>query len=322
VNGAELFAQEFRDALLLRHARGPPDLPPSCDGCNQKFSIRHALECKKGGLVISRHNEIRDELSDLASEALTPSAVRDEPKIHACRNPEEKSDKENQADSVKCLFLRNNRNEDRGDILIRGLWSRSTDCMIDVQITDVDAKSNRSEDSDEVSEAHERKKKKKQLRSVIVAIVSICGADVVVFPWHFSFMDAMCDLSAKNARVFKLIRRSSSPWGGAVSDGGWGVAMSRSCSFATGWFVCFAGGERRIMMSAGRLAGASGMSPVGSMTVSHAVFVRLVSVSNGRSVIANVFVMASCAAVLEVRRHPNAWSPYLSNAVPHVHFPG
>ena len=50
-----------------------------------------------------------------------------------------------------------------------------------------------------------------QLRSVIVAIVSICVADVVVFPWYFSFMDAMCDLSAKNARVFKLIRRSSSP---------------------------------------------------------------------------------------------------------------
>jgi hypothetical protein len=32
VNGTELSAQEFRDALLLRHARGPPGLPPSCDG--------------------------------------------------------------------------------------------------------------------------------------------------------------------------------------------------------------------------------------------------------------------------------------------------
>jgi hypothetical protein len=126
VNGAELSAQEFRDAPLLRHARGPPDLPPFCGGCNQKFSICHALECKKGGLVISRHNEIRDKLSNLASKALSPPAVRDEPKIHTCRNPEEKSDKENQANSVKSLF-RNNLNEDRGDILIRGLWSRSTD---------------------------------------------------------------------------------------------------------------------------------------------------------------------------------------------------
>jgi hypothetical protein len=161
-----------------------------------------------------------------------------------------------------------------------------------------------------------------ELRSVIVAIVSICVADIVVFPWCFSFMDAICHLSANAARVFKLIRRSSSPWGGTVSDGGWGAAMSRSYSFVTGWFVCFAGGERRIMMSAARLAGASGMSPVGSITVSCAVFVWLVSVSNGRSVIANVFVMASCSVVLEVRRHPNVWSPHLSNVVPHMHFPG
>jgi hypothetical protein len=65
VNGTERSAQKFYDALLLRHARGPPDLPPFCDGCNQKFSMRHALECKKGGLVISRHDEIRDELRDL-----------------------------------------------------------------------------------------------------------------------------------------------------------------------------------------------------------------------------------------------------------------
>jgi hypothetical protein len=98
--------------------------------------------------------------------------------------------------------------------------------------------------------------------------------------------------------------------------------MSRSCGFVMGWFVCLAGGERRIMMSAGRLAGASEMSPVGSMTVSCAAFVRLVNVSNGRSVIADVFVMASCSAVLEVRWHPNAWSPCLSNVVPHMHFPG
>ena len=64
--------------------------------------------------------------------------------------------------------------------------------------------------------------------------------------------------------------------------------------------------------------GASGISPVGSMMVSYAVFVRSASVSSGCSVIASVFVMASCSAVLEVRRHPNAWSPYLLN-VPEPH---
>ncbi len=70
------------------------------------------------------------------------------------------------------------------------------------------------------------------------------------------------------------------------------MVMLRSCSFAVGFPVCLGGGERRITMSAGRLAGASGMSPVGSMTVSRAAFVRLVSASNSRSVIANVFGVA------------------------------
>jgi hypothetical protein len=43
VNGTELSAQEFRDSVLLRYARSPPDLPSQCDGCNAALSIRHAL---------------------------------------------------------------------------------------------------------------------------------------------------------------------------------------------------------------------------------------------------------------------------------------
>jgi hypothetical protein len=79
VNGTVLSAQEYRDVFLLRYGRCPGDLQPHCDGWGQKFSIRHALECKKGGNVISRHNEIRDELADLAAKAISPSAVRNEP---------------------------------------------------------------------------------------------------------------------------------------------------------------------------------------------------------------------------------------------------
>ena len=57
----------------------------------------------------------------------------------------------------------------------------------------------------------------------MVAIVSVCVADDVVLPWYLSFMDARCDLSAKIARCSGLIRRSLSPCGGTVSDGGWGM---------------------------------------------------------------------------------------------------
>ena len=91
-------------------------------------------------------------------------------------------------------------------------------------------------------------------------------------------MDGMCDLSAKSARVSKLIRCLLSPAG---ADGGCGVVMSsKSCTLAVGWFVCFAGSERRINVSAGLLVGVSGISPVGSMMAGCAMFVLLVSVSN------------------------------------------
>jgi hypothetical protein len=50
-----------------------------------QLTAQHALECEAGGLVISRHDEIKYELSDIASKALIPSAVRDEPLIHTSR---------------------------------------------------------------------------------------------------------------------------------------------------------------------------------------------------------------------------------------------
>jgi hypothetical protein len=166
VNGTELAQQEFRDALLLRYAKSPGDLQSHCDGCGAKFSVRHGLECKKGGLVISRHNEIRDELSDLASKAFIPSAVRDEPKIFYSR-PVEKKAASNQPNPSVPRTHPKTQCEDRGDLLIRGLWARGTDCIIDVRVTDTDAKSNLSKDPAKVLANHEREKKKKYLEACL-----------------------------------------------------------------------------------------------------------------------------------------------------------
>ena len=44
VNGTELGAQEWRDALFLRYVLDPPDLPKYCDGCQARFLINHALD--------------------------------------------------------------------------------------------------------------------------------------------------------------------------------------------------------------------------------------------------------------------------------------
>ena len=50
VSGTILSSTEFRDALMLRHARVPSNLPTSCDGCGEskKFDVNHALDCKNG----------------------------------------------------------------------------------------------------------------------------------------------------------------------------------------------------------------------------------------------------------------------------------
>ena len=93
---------------------------------------------QKGGLVISRHNKIRDELDDLTSKTLsTTSAVRtDEPEIDTCRySEEEKSDDENKENSVKRRLRKNRSNEDRGDMLGRDLWARGAECVIDARMS-------------------------------------------------------------------------------------------------------------------------------------------------------------------------------------------
>ena len=81
VNGTDLGAQEWRDALFLRYGLELPDLPTHCDGCEARFTISHALDCKKGGLVTARHNELNDGVADLAGKAFTPARVRDNPLI-------------------------------------------------------------------------------------------------------------------------------------------------------------------------------------------------------------------------------------------------
>jgi hypothetical protein len=126
--------------------------------------------------VISRHNEIRDELSYLASKACIPSAVRDEPKIHLSRPAEKKSALDQQALSVT-RNLHKTQGVARGDLLVRGFGENGTDCIIAVRVTDTDAKSNRSKDPAKVLTAHEREKKKKYLEAcrATSSFHSVCG---------------------------------------------------------------------------------------------------------------------------------------------------
>jgi hypothetical protein len=113
-------------------------------------------------LVIFRHNEIRDELVNLASRAFTPSAARDEPLIHGCATEKVKT-------SPGKITTQNNheeaatREDERGDLLIRGFGTAGTGCILDVRVTDTDSKACCKRTPFKVLESQEKEKKWKYL---------------------------------------------------------------------------------------------------------------------------------------------------------------
>jgi hypothetical protein len=115
----------------------------------------HALSCKKGGLVLLCRNEICDELGDLASKGLIPSAVRDEPRIYPCRSAPG-------TESLSAAAL-----DAHGNLLVRGLFTRSTDCIIDVQVSDLDAPSYCNWSADKLLSLLEKAKKSCYLKACL-----------------------------------------------------------------------------------------------------------------------------------------------------------
>jgi hypothetical protein len=123
ISGTELSAQEFRDKLLICYAHQPLDLPETYDGCGHTNSVGHVLDCKTGGLIIQRHNEIANELANLCGEALTPSAVHDEPSIYPDSRispTDSRGSTLSNQPMLKCKAKKSN-DEDRGNLLVRGL---------------------------------------------------------------------------------------------------------------------------------------------------------------------------------------------------------
>ena len=69
------------------------------------FTLQHALDCKTGGLVIQRHNEVRDCLGDMAAQVCIES-------VQVVREPIVK-EVESKADGPGL----------RADLGIRGVWT-------------------------------------------------------------------------------------------------------------------------------------------------------------------------------------------------------
>ena len=85
--------------------------------CGDSFNLQHALSCPKGGLVITRHNELRNLTAEILGEVcknvvieplLTPLTGEELPKSS------------------------NTSNQARADVSARGLWTNRQKAFCDV----------------------------------------------------------------------------------------------------------------------------------------------------------------------------------------------
>ena len=142
---------------------GAPRPPKYCHGFQARFTISHALDCKKGGLVTACHNELRDGVADLAGKAFKPSHVCDEPLIYSGRAVKTTmampagSNKTKTSEHPAALEV----TEQKGDLLIRDLWKQGTDSVHDMRVVKTDALTYQLKDPEKC--LHDAEKGKKNM---------------------------------------------------------------------------------------------------------------------------------------------------------------
>eukprot|EP00804_Cyclotella_cryptica_P019798 CCRYP_009693-RA/>CCRYP_009693-RA protein AED:0.29 eAED:0.30 QI:0/0/0/1/0/0.14/7/0/1059 len=155
MSGTELSLQEWHDNISLRYGMVPRGLPRKCDGCGAGFTVEHGLNCKKGGLVSLRHNDVRDEWAHLCGLALGESRVTTEPLIFYGDGMR------TQPGSGHNVNGNSLGEEARGDVSAHGFWQRARSTVFDVRITDTDAKSYGNCSSAKLLERFAREKRDK-----------------------------------------------------------------------------------------------------------------------------------------------------------------
>ena len=110
----------FWDTLYLRYDIQLPRMPMNCV-CDSKYSIEHALNCKKGGFVNIRHNDVRDFTAHLLSEAGCKD-VAIEPMLTPLTGEKFKYKTANREDHARL------------DISARNVWVRGSRAFLDVKV--------------------------------------------------------------------------------------------------------------------------------------------------------------------------------------------
>ena len=126
----------------------PLDLPTCCDGCAPKNSLDHCLSCRHGGMIHGRYGENIKELSRLFALSIGQKNVQTESSIRP-----------GSCVSLKCKNQdgqTTNPMEDRGDILLRGVYKMGQDVIVDFRVTNTDSVSYRGRSPEKVIESQEK----------------------------------------------------------------------------------------------------------------------------------------------------------------------
>eukprot|EP00957_Ditylum_brightwellii_P119456 9114108-Ditylum_brightwellii.AAC.1 len=69
----------------MRYLITPDSLPTICV-CGKRHTLNHALQCKIGRLIGVRHNKARGNLGCIATQAISPNAVCNNPRVQPCQD--------------------------------------------------------------------------------------------------------------------------------------------------------------------------------------------------------------------------------------------
>ena len=151
VYGYDLNRQEFRDAICLRYGWRIPGTPSHCY-CNKKNSVDHILNCKHGGFVSMRHNEVRDLEAEFLREICRD--VKIEPELIPIGN-------------TILPGGANTADKARLDVSAVGLFSPMERNFSDVRVTNLNSPCYREKTPMKVYEINEREKKRDYNQRVI-----------------------------------------------------------------------------------------------------------------------------------------------------------
>ena len=178
-HGFSLNKGEFRDAVALRYGKSLKGLPSKCP-CGNQYNVNHALNCKKGGFVTIRHNNIRDFEAELLAKV--HADVETEPQLQPIAG-----------ELVNGLAGDNAR----PDVRARGVWRPAQNAYFDIRVSNTNADSHKNAKTETVLAKQEREKKRQYNNRImniehgtftplIFSVTGVMGKECSTFHKHIA----------------------------------------------------------------------------------------------------------------------------------------